>query len=156
MLFLPPLIGFPILIAIFLMLYGNYQECKLLVKVSTKLDKLLEAQGIMAMDIMIKRAHYKLNKPRLIRLVDRQLDLMLGSDHANIQFRRSLPFTNTISSEIAYRRLLRKLSLYIHRNHSRIVSIPKRKYRSQIIFISPVLFQLDKKVDLIMKESHPA
>lgn len=150
MFLLEPIIGIPILFAIFLMLYGNYKECKLLIKVSTKLDKLLEAREIRAMDIMIKRAHFRWNKPRLLRLLDRQLDLLLGTNQSRIYFKRSLPFVNTISSELAYRRLLKKLNTYIRRDVHQLRTIPKRKYRSQIIFVSPVLYEFDKQLDGII------
>ena len=152
MFFFSPILDITIILTALIMLFGNYNECKLLIKISTKLDKLLEAKEIRAMDIMIKRAHFKWNKPRLIRLVDRQLDLLLGTNQSRIYFSRSFPFVNTISSEMAYRRLLRKLKLYKDKSGHLSTILMKRKYRSQIIFISPVLLECNKRLDAILRD----
>lgn len=120
--------------------------------ISRKLDKILQRKNIS--DIKCYRSnlpHYSFDKSKLIKIIEKQFDLLLKNYNLSFSTRRYSYWSIQLNSSIVYESFNRKLDKIINHVEADKITFTRGHHSHLLVDRIKILAEIDKKLNKISK-----
>jgi len=143
----------PIFSIVFLLIIPEYQERKLLIDILRKLDKIIK-HDLQHKYIKSYLRKYRLeDKNRLIYLIKKQIQVLLGHNDSMLKFKPFTPIWFYKSYEIEYKKINNEIDKLIDKYDIINFRLQKYKYRKIGFSFLPILEEMNYKLDRIISKT---